>query len=125
MLQPESREHIRRLVRAVSDEPTTLPMREIVDLVDGAEADIVVDAPQRTPIVYVTPRNHPVLAVLTPREREVARLVAAGMRNRQIADSLFISLATVKDHVHNILSKTGLEGRAAIVSAWYGVSEPG
>ena len=120
MLERESQDQVRRLVRAVSDDPTTLPVKEIVDLADGADADIVVETPARNPIVYVTPRRDPVLDVLTGRELEVARLVAAGMRNQEIADALFISLATVKDHVHNILTKTGVDGRSAIIAAWYG-----
>ncbi len=55
---------------------------------------------------------------LTPREREVAGLVAAGLRNKDIALALSISLGTVKDHVHAILRKSGLDGRAAIAAEW-------
>ena len=33
---------------------------------------------------------------------------------------LFISLATVKDHMHAILRKTGLSSRAQLIAAWYG-----
>ena len=57
------------------------------------------------------------LAVLSRREREVAGLIAFGMRNREVADELRISLATVKDHVHHILQKTGLASRAALIAA--------
>jgi DNA-binding NarL/FixJ family response regulator len=55
--------------------------------------------------------------VLTAREHDVARLVTKGVRNRDIADALGITLGTVKDRVHRILAKTGLPGRAAIVAA--------
>lgn len=48
---------------------------------------------------------------LTDREWEIIRLVCDGMTNREIEDQLFISLATVKDHVHNILKKTGVKNR--------------
>jgi DNA-binding NarL/FixJ family response regulator len=44
--------------------------------------------------------------------------VAAGLSNKKIAGKLFISLATVKDHVHRILAKTSLPNRAAIAAAW-------
>jgi hypothetical protein len=37
---------------------------------------------------------------------------------RATADELVISLATVKDHVHNILAKTGLTSRSALAAAW-------
>jgi DNA-binding NarL/FixJ family response regulator len=55
---------------------------------------------------------------LSRREREVATLVAAGLSNKQIARKLFLSLATVKDHVHRILVKTSLPNRAALAAAW-------
>jgi DNA-binding NarL/FixJ family response regulator len=48
---------------------------------------------------------------LTPRELEVARLVAEGLRNRVIAERLFISEGTVKIHLHNIYEKLGIKGR--------------
>jgi len=49
---------------------------------------------------------------LTPREREVLRLLAAGETNRAIADRLFISPATVARHVSNLYGKLGLDSRA-------------
>ncbi|MEV5595005.1 AAA family ATPase [Streptomyces sp. NPDC052496] len=48
---------------------------------------------------------------LTPRERDVLRLVAAGRSNRQIAEELFISPKTASVHVSNILAKLGVAGR--------------
>jgi len=48
---------------------------------------------------------------LTPREREVLRLIADGRTNRQIARSLFISEKTVSVHVSNVLAKLGAAGR--------------
>ena len=53
---------------------------------------------------------------LTPREIEVLRLVAAGMRNQQIADQLFISLSTVKRHIANAYGKLGVGGRTEAVA---------
>jgi DNA-binding NarL/FixJ family response regulator len=58
------------------------------------------------------------LAPLSEREIEVLRLVGAGRSNPEIADELFISLATVKTHVRHILAKLDLRDRAqAIVLA--------
>jgi DNA-binding NarL/FixJ family response regulator len=54
---------------------------------------------------------------LTPREREVAALIARGMINRQIAETLVISDRTAENHVSNILSKLGLQTRAQ-VAVW-------
>jgi DNA-binding CsgD family transcriptional regulator/tetratricopeptide (TPR) repeat protein len=48
---------------------------------------------------------------LTPREREVLRLVAAGRSNRQIAEALYISRKTASVHVSNILAKLGVRSR--------------
>jgi two-component system NarL family response regulator len=52
---------------------------------------------------------------LTTRELGVLRLVAQGMSNRDIADSLFISENTVKNHVRNILEKLHLHSRMEAV----------
>jgi ATP/maltotriose-dependent transcriptional regulator MalT len=48
---------------------------------------------------------------LTPRERDVLRLVAAGQSNRRIAEELFISPKTASVHVSNILAKLGVSNR--------------
>ncbi|HYI25547.1 MAG TPA: tetratricopeptide repeat protein [Thermomicrobiales bacterium] len=55
-------------------------------------------------------------AILSPREREVLRLVAHGASNQQIADALYITLRTVKAHVTSILTKLDLPSRAAVVA---------
>jgi DNA-binding NarL/FixJ family response regulator len=52
---------------------------------------------------------------LTQREVEVLRLVASGLSNSQMARRLFISEATVKTHIHNILTKAGLRDRVQAV----------
>ena len=58
------------------------------------------------------------LAPLSEREVEVLGLVGAGRSNAEIADDLFISLATIKTHVRHILAKLDLRDRAqAIVLA--------
>jgi DNA-binding NarL/FixJ family response regulator len=54
-------------------------------------------------------------AILTPREIEIVRMVAGGLRNKEIAQKLFISEGTVKIHLHNIYEKLGVDGRLALV----------
>jgi DNA-binding NarL/FixJ family response regulator len=54
---------------------------------------------------------------LTRREREIVRLIADGRSNKEIATSLRIELPTVKNHVHNILEKLHVGGRADAVTA--------
>ncbi len=53
-------------------------------------------------------------ATLTRRERDVARLVATGQRNRVIGNTLGISEGTVKMHLHNVYAKLGLESRTQL-----------
>lgn len=54
------------------------------------------------------------LAKLAPREREIAELVAKGLRNREIADRLTMSEGTVKVYLHGIYQKVGVENRTAL-----------
>lgn len=51
---------------------------------------------------------------LTPRELEIVRMVARGLRNRAIAEKLFITEGTVKVHLHNIYEKLGVDGRVEL-----------
>ena len=56
------------------------------------------------------------LNALTPRERQVLRLLVAGRSNKDIAVELFISTATVKRHVSNILAKLEVTTRSAAIA---------
>lgn len=60
---------------------------------------------------------------LTPRERQVAALIATGSTNRQIAEALHISAGTAGRHVANIFLKLGIHARAQLAS-WYVSTEP-
>ena len=53
---------------------------------------------------------------LTEREREVLRFVAKGLRNKQIAEELVVSEATVRFHLRNIYSKTQVQSRTEAVT---------
>lgn len=68
-------------------------------------------------------------AALTVRELEVARMVMAGLTNRQIAERLFVSPKTVEAHLHRIFARLGASSRAAVavILANYGhlKAEPG
>lgn len=77
---------------------------------------------QGEPVVAVVqarlPASPDLFAPLSAREHEVAALLARGLTNKRIAATLGISLATVKDHVHRILVKTGLGTRTAVAARW-------
>jgi two-component system nitrate/nitrite response regulator NarL len=55
-------------------------------------------------------------SVLTARELEVTRMVAAGLRNKEIASRLDITEGTVKFHLHGIYEKLRIDGRYALMS---------
>ena len=54
------------------------------------------------------------LAQLTQREQEIAKLIAQGLSNQEIAETLYLSNGTVRNHISTILEKTGLEHRTQI-----------
>ncbi len=51
---------------------------------------------------------------ISGREKEVIELICKGNSNQDISDSLFISLQTVKDHIHRIYLKTGVKNRVQL-----------
>jgi len=53
---------------------------------------------------------------ITRREREIIKLIQAGKTNQEIADDLFISVATVKDHNHNLFRKSGVRNRLELAN---------
>jgi len=69
----------------------------------------------RVLIQATRPTKQP-LFELTEREQEVLNLVVQGLSNQQIADTLVISLATVKAHISNILSKLQVSSRAEAIA---------
>jgi len=53
---------------------------------------------------------------LTARELEILRLIADGLKNKEIAERLYLSVHTVKNHVHNILDRLGVKSRWSAVT---------
>lgn len=77
----------------------------------GFVLDAFADRPGQAPI------SDPELDLLTPRERDVLRLLARGYAYKEIAAELFISVKTVETHVSSVLRKTQLSNRYEL-SRW-------
>jgi non-specific serine/threonine protein kinase len=74
----------------------------------------VTDKPAHKPAPLVRSASD---TALTPRQLEIAQLIADDLSNRQIADRLFLSERTVETHITNMLNKLGLNSRVQL-SRW-------
>jgi DNA-binding CsgD family transcriptional regulator len=68
------------------------------------------------PLPAPGPVSQPKAPPLTDREKEILHQVAAGLQNKEIAHKLGISLATVRNHIHNILEKLDVHSKLEAVS---------
>ena len=57
-----------------------------------------------------------IATLLTPRERQIAVLVSAGMSNKEIAQQIAVSAGTVKIHLSNIFQKLNLSNRTSLAA---------
>lgn len=92
----------------ITAEGARMPLQDVVELAIG-DGDEPEGAPKQRP-------EHPALARLTPREREVAALVAEGLSNREIAERLVIAKRTADAHVEHILAKLEFSSRVQIAN---------
>lgn len=79
------------------------------------EIDLTTTAVIGAPVIIAHPPA-PTFQGLTPRQREVAQCLLQGNSNKDIARHLGISPATVKDHVHAILTRLGLSRRGELAA---------
>ena len=82
----------------------------------------VFDALRRAPGADNDPHQEG-LGALTAREREILNLLARGRSNRDIAEELFITNKTVKNHLSRIYEKIGVHSRAEAIALWLGVGD--
>ncbi|HEY3753538.1 MAG TPA: response regulator transcription factor [Pseudonocardiaceae bacterium] len=100
-----SRELVTAIARVAVGDPVFSPR------LAGFVLDAFADRPGAAPI------SDPELDLLTPRERDVLRLLARGYAYKEIAAELFISVKTVETHVSSVLRKTQLSNRYEL-SRW-------
>ncbi len=117
---------LRSAIEGLAGRHAGLPLPALVILATNFPgARMTIDMPARGEIgcaivvVEPTTQNRPILACLSNREREVALLLREGRSNKAIAAVLGLSPATVKDHVHAILFKTGRTSRMEFVCKPY------
>jgi DNA-binding CsgD family transcriptional regulator len=105
---------VQAAVRQLVDLANRMPDRNgdgvLIDLVIGATRCVVTVGPQRRPARSV------MADLLSPREHEIARMVADGCTNKEIASVLEISSWTVSTHLRRIFSKLDVTTRAAMVA---------
>lgn len=119
MFSEEARDEVDDLLEAIDDRPCELPIGALAKLSERG-LSVHVDRRGAAPVVFVTPDRDPVFARLSRRESDVVTLLAGGFSNEQIASTLFVSVATVKGHVHSVFAKTGLSSRTQVAAAWHG-----
>jgi len=88
----------------------TLPVVSIIDCLRAVgKGNIWIENSISNQVVgFLNRRNLP---RLTPREYEIVTLICRGMKNKQIADALSITIGTVKVHLMHIFEKTGVKDR--------------
>jgi LuxR family maltose regulon positive regulatory protein len=98
-------------------EPMRLLLREVADGEPGRSAQRVLRAwGSPAPVAAVSTPASGLVEPLTPREVEILQLIAAGLRNQEIADQLYISLPTVKRHVANAYGKLDVTHRTEAIA---------
>ena len=101
-------------------EVQSLPLLEVMDRTMAGE-HIFPDAPPPSRLGMAKSTD------LTERELEILRLLAEGLTDREIAETVFLSVTTVRYHVNNLIGKTGLSSRTelAVNAVQSGITTPG
>ena len=102
-------QHLSDVDQVLADAVEPPPVSAHVEPIEPIEPDPTSRLSHRR---HVNPR--PAATLLTPRETEVAALLAHGLSNRQIAVELVISTATARVHVDHIMAKLGVHSRGQV-----------
>jgi DNA-binding CsgD family transcriptional regulator len=107
-------EHLRRARRRVDARVHLRAALEVFDDVGAAPWAERARQELRASGETARRRDDSPTTALTPQERQVARLVAEGLPNREVAARLFVSPRTVEFHLRNIFAKAGVTSRAEL-----------
>lgn len=103
------------------------PPEQLIDAIRTVHNGDAAISPGPTRRLFATFRKHPpdseattsadqsAAELLTPRERDVLALITGGLTNQEICQHLWLSMATVKTHVGNLIAKTGSRDRVQLV----------
>jgi DNA-binding CsgD family transcriptional regulator len=108
----DMRERIVAALRRPDDDPDAADrvLRDLLEQCERLQTDLT------ELLLMPTTEGGDLLATLTPREREIAGLIADSLTNEQIAARLVISEKTAKTHVTRILKKFGVRQRSAVAA---------
>ncbi len=104
------------------DDASVVALPELAARVGKARLTIARTGADGPVLVVIRPHSENdsrVATLLSPRERQVVAILSRGETNRAIAARLGISVATVKDHVHRALAKTGASNRTELARLWH------
>lgn len=116
LLQSDGSDHVEQLILALAKEARNRPLLAPLPLLgDGYE--LIIDHEVDGMRCLLLRQHEPSLNILlSPREQEIARMVAEGHTNKNIAAVLEISMWTVCTHLRRVFSKLGVGTRAAMVA---------
>jgi DNA-binding NarL/FixJ family response regulator len=115
--------HIRQAVRLGADGyvPKAASMEELLQALRTVAAGGCYLSPDvaRKVIDLAGRRGPGPVGTLTEREQEILELIASGGRTQEVADQIFLSVKTVKNHLTNIYAKLGVQTAAQAVAEAY------
>lgn len=74
----------------------------------------------RKVLLTFQPKPNPYKEQLSEREKEIVEMLAKGLRYKEIADKMFISVETVRTHIRNIYEKLQVNSRTEALNKWFG-----
>jgi len=111
LLKDARREDLLHAIREVGRGHAHLPSAVALKLMHSMRQQ-----PPETPVTPDAPVNDSLIKRLTPRQRQVFDLLGQGLSDREIAEKLVLSEATVRSHIYHILGRLGLEKRSQAVA---------